>query len=308
LYGKSKKIERSLADIEGSFNSLRARVIAGSNDASDLRGLRFFSHLQLRRTEMAVKRIRESYEMMTENVLGDKNAVGIPDDHALIMESLHFCLSTQGYLDDLKIRVVENRTNIDFVISDDPAILMNRYAAQKLGGVGFGVVSSGLILALPISPDFAVISYDGQVYTVPDLIEGRIILTRDADVEALNELQFLKAAENIYFNSWDDREYVREQFLAYKDNRPSAWSEITHFVPDTTGKSHYRIRGEPQRYRVGTLEEGKKAGQSLMAMSFKYPVPRRWFPPLKFRPKLKTFYEGTGVGHVRKEAWLRGQS
>jgi Protein of unknown function (DUF4238) len=144
LYGKSKKIERSLADIEGSFNSLRARVIAGSNDASDLRGLRFFSHLQLRRTEMAVKRIRESYEMMTENVLGDKNAVGIPDDHALIMESLHFCLSTQGYLDDLKIRVVENRTNIDFVISDDPAILMNRYAAQKLGGVGFGVVSSGL--------------------------------------------------------------------------------------------------------------------------------------------------------------------
>jgi hypothetical protein len=204
--------------------------------------------------------------------------------------------------------VIENRTDVEFVISDDPSILLNRFAAQKLAGAGFGITSSGLILTMPIAPQFAVLCYDGQVYTVPDLKGGRIILKNEAAVEALNELQFLHAAENVYFSQWDDRERVIAQFLAVKENRPSAWSTITHLVPDNEqGKEErYHIRGEQERYRIGTLEEAKKARKFVMKMSPKYPEPTRWFPPLKFRPKPKTFYEGTGVGHVRKEEWLRG--
>jgi hypothetical protein len=305
LYGKDGKIEQSLAKIEGPFNSLRARVAEGSNDPADFQNLVFFAYLQLQRTEMAVQRLKQSYELMTASMLG-ADAAPPPSDHSLIMQSLFFCLRTRQYIKDLKVRIVENRTATDFVICDDPAIFMNRFAAQKLGEAGFGVTSSGLILTMPIAPKFAVLCYDGQVYTVADLEGGRVVLRDDTAVDALNEVQFLKAAENIYFNKWDDRDYVRDQFLTVKDNRPSAWSTVTHLVPDSEGR--YHIRGEDERYRVGTLEEAKQAGTSLMKMSFKYPVPTQWFPPLKFRSKLKTFYEGTGVGHVRKEEWLSPQS
>jgi Protein of unknown function (DUF4238) len=306
LYGKDRKIEQSLAQIEGPFNSLRARVVEGSNDPADLQDLTFFAYLQLRRTEMAVQRLKESYELMAAGVLEGDHAARPPSDHSLIMESLLFCLHTRQDITDLKVRIVENRTDVDFVICDDPSVFMNRFATQKLGDASFGVTSSGLILTMPIAPKFAVLCYDGQIYTVTDLVGGRIVLRDDAAVEALNELQFLKAAENIYFNKWDDRDYVRDQFLTFKDNRPSAWSTVTHLVPDSEGS--YRIKGESEHYRVGTLEEARQAGTSLMKMSFKYPVPTQWFPPLKFRSKPKTFYEGTGVGHVRKEEWLKSQS
>jgi hypothetical protein len=303
LYGVDGKIEQSLSRIELSFSRTRARVTAGENNENDLRDLNFFTYLQLRRTEMAVERLKESYELVRAGTFEGAKTPTIPSDHSLIMQSLHFCLHSRHYIEDLKVRVIENCTDIDFVISDDPAIFTNRFAAQKLDGASFGVASSGLILTMPIAPKFAVLCYDGRVYTIPRLMRSRMILRDKTAVEALNELQFLKAAENIYFKTWEHREYVQTQFLAIKNNRPSAWSAVTHFVPDRHGR--YQVHGE--RYRVGTLDESKKVAKSIISVSFKYPEPTRWFPPLKFRPKPKTFYEGTAVGHVRKEEWLRGR-
>jgi hypothetical protein len=298
LYGEDGKIEQSLSRIEGSFSQTRARIMAGGYDQRDLRDLSFFMYLQYRRTEMAARRLKESYELMNEEIYEGENAPPIPSDHMLVMESLQFCLQTRHDIEDLKVRVIENRTKIDFVISDDPAIFTNRFAAQKLGGESFGVASSGLLLVMPLAPKFAVICYDGLVYMVPDLVGGRIVIKKVEAVEALNEFQNLKAAENIYFSNWHDRDYVRAQFLAVKDTRPKEWSTIKHLVFDGEDE-------QGERYREGTLAEAKNAGKSLIKMSFKYPQPSRWFPPLKFRPKPKTFYEGTGVGHVRKEEWLR---
>ena len=303
LYGKDGKIEQSLAKIEGSFDLLRARVMGGGYDAADLQGLSFFAYLQLRRTEMAVRRLKEDYQMMGASIFDDDKAPTIPSDRTLIVQSLYSCVKTRQYIDDLKVRVIENVTDIDFFISDDPAILVNRFAAQKLSQAGFGVSSSGLTLTMPISPKFAIIAYDGQVYTVPDLLAGRIVLKDKASVEALNEGQLLRAGENIYFSEWNDREYVREQFMAMKNTRPETWSVIEFLVPDAAGPYYH----DRQRYRVGTREEGKKAGVALIKMSHQYPKPKRWFPQLKFRSKPKTFYEGTGVGHVRKREWLRGR-
>jgi hypothetical protein len=41
----------------------------GGNNPTDLRDLTFFAYLQLRRTEMAVQRLKESYELMSTAVL-----------------------------------------------------------------------------------------------------------------------------------------------------------------------------------------------------------------------------------------------
>jgi hypothetical protein len=246
---------------------------------------------------MAARRLKESYELMNFEIFEDKNAEKIPSDHMLVMESLKFCIDTRHDIEDLKIRIIENKSSIDFVISDDPAIYTNRYTSQKLNGDSFGVSSSGLLMILPLAPKFAAICYDGLVYTA-DLEKGRIVMTNAKDVECINEFQNLKAAENIYFKNWDDRDYVRAQFLVIKEKRPQEWSTVKHLVYD--GED-----ADGERYREGTLAEAKRAGKSLVQMSFKYPQPNQWFSQLKFRSKPKTFYNGTGVGHVRKDEWLK---
>jgi hypothetical protein len=297
LYGKDGVIEQSLSKIEGSFSTIRNCVLAGGNESQDMRDLNFFTYLQFRRTEMAVSRIRESYELMTAGIFGASDAPAIPNDHMLIMDSLRYCFASVRYIEDLKIRMIENKSDIDFVISDDPAIFANRYAAQKLKDDTFGISSSGVFLTMPLSPKLAVICYDGLVYTIPDLVDGRIVVVKVDAIEALNEFQNLKAGENVYFQDWEKRDYVREEFLAVKARRPTAWSAVTHLVP---------VAGKNETYVEGTVEEAKRAGKSLLKMSFKYPQPSRWFPPLKFRGKPKTFFEETGAGHVRKAEWLRG--
>jgi hypothetical protein len=304
LYGDDGKIETSLSRIERSFSSVRERIVHGDYNEQDLRDLNFFTYLQSRRTEMAAQRVKEVYQqLMLAEVNLSVDAQKWPSNHMLVMMSLRLCFQTRQYIEDLKIRIIENQTNIDFVISDDPAVLMNRFAAQKLNTVSFGVSSAGFIMTMPLSPRFAVICYDGQVYTVPDLLAGRIVLSEEEAVEALNELQFLKAGENVYFSKWEAAAYVQTQYHSVKDTRSDTWSALTHLVPDSKGPYQH----DGQRYREGTLEEAKAAGVSLLKTSFKYPQPTQWFPPLKFRPNPKFFYESTGVGHVRKVEWLRGQ-
>ena len=304
LYGKDGKIEELLSKIEGLFSETRRRVIEdGSNDEDDKAQLMFFTHLQSRRTAGAIARLKKQHELMNLGVFGqDGQAPAIPDEHELVMESLQFCLASTDKLQDLKVRIVENKTAVDFVISDDPAIFFNRFAAQKLGKASFGVGSSGVTFFMPISPKFGIICYDGLVYTMPDLTNDRVVLNDQNAIEALNELQHLKAAENVYFKDWEDREYVRAQFLAQKDNRPDEWSTLTYWMHD--GKD-----GDGNdTYREGTAEEARQPGaRFLIKMSYTYPNPLHWFTPLKYRSKPKSFHDGSAIGHVRKKEWLRKQ-
>jgi hypothetical protein len=300
LYGKDGKLETALAQLEGHFSASRARALSGDFKAVDLHNMNLFTYLQFRRTEMAAQRLRESYEAMNTGVYENRNAPEIPSNHQLVLWSLRMCMETREYVEDLKIRIIENQTEIDFVICDDPSIFTNRYAAQRLGRESFGVSSSGVFFVLPLAPQFAIICYDGLVYTVPDLDRGRIVLKKGEEVETLNELQNLKAGENLYFSDWSNADYVRNQFHLVKDNRPKEWSKIKHLVPVPNNEGR-------EVYREGTLDEAKKAGTSLVQLSFAYPQPSRWFPPLKFRSKPRTYYNGTAIGHVRKADWLRSR-
>lgn len=81
----------------------------------------------------------------------------------LTMESMRLCMKTIESVDDLKLRIINNRSKVDFVISDDPAVFANRYATQRLNKAGFGVHSAGMIMMMPLTPRYAVICYDNQV-------------------------------------------------------------------------------------------------------------------------------------------------
>jgi hypothetical protein len=198
LYGEDGVIEAGLAQIEGQYGAALDRVREGMDTEADLSTMRFFAYLQLRRTEMAIQRIKASQEEMFEQIFGQEEPER-PSQNYYMVQSLKVCFDTEASIEDLKVCVVENRTGIEFVICDDPAIYTNRYAAERVQREMFGVTSSGLILGMPISPKLAILCYDGLVYEPTNLENRRLVLTTTEDVEALNELQYLRAAGSIYF-------------------------------------------------------------------------------------------------------------
>jgi hypothetical protein len=250
--------------------------------------------LQHWRTAKAAARLRHSIEQMNANTwVSEKDPV--PKDKQLLMMSMRFGIESRDMLRDLRMRFVENRTNRNFIIADDPAVMLNRFAFEKLGGSGFGVASSGLIFVMPLSPRISVICYDGLVYSL-DVTSSRVVLKSQAAVDAYNDIQCIAADENIYFQRREEGEHVRQRFAAVKHKRRPA-STIRTFVPD--GETE-----DAEHYRPGTIEEGRAARRSLVAVQFNYPEPDRWIPGLRYRPKPKTFSNGTGVGYVRQREWL----
>ena len=295
-YGEDGQLEKMLSQLEGMFGLARERMIAGSNSERDQDELGMFMCLQHWRTAKAAARFRHSIEQMNAASWAPEKDE-IPDDKKLVLSSMRFGLKSRSMLDDLKMRIVENRTKRDFIIADDPAVMLNRYAFERLHGAPFGVASSGLIFSMPLSPRYAVICYDNQVYTLDATIGGRVVLKSESTVDAYNDIQCIEADNNIYFQKWEDGEYVRERFAAVQHKRRPA-SFVKTFVPDGETEN-------AEHYRPGTVDEGRAAKRSLIAVQFNFPEPDRWIPGLRYRPKPTTFYNGTGMGHVRKIEWLR---
>jgi Protein of unknown function (DUF4238) len=299
LYGEDGVIEAGLAQLEGQYSSALDQVREGWDSEDDRSTLRFFAYLQLRRTEMAIQRIEASDAELFQQIFGHEEPER-PSQRYYMVQSLKACFDTKESIEDLQVRVVENRTDVEFVICDDPAIYTNKYAAEKVRREMFGVISSGLILGMPISPKLAVLCYDGLVYEPVSLENGRLILTSTEDVEALNELQYLRAAGSIYFSRWDSRDYVRAQFMANKDRRIEKFAVFEHLI-------FVKSTQDGDIFRVGTAEEAKTARRSIVHSYFKYPTPSCWISELPFRKAITTYTNGSEAGHVRKEEWLKEQ-
>jgi hypothetical protein len=145
LYGKDGKLETQLSEIEGKYAGLVAKVIAeDALDADDWYTLRFFAYLQFRRTEQAISRMRTFYGNIAKGVCGDDKSEHppMPSNHELMIQSLSICLDSRALLGDLKIRIIENKAREDFIISDDPAILTNRFYLQRLNKQDFGIANA----------------------------------------------------------------------------------------------------------------------------------------------------------------------
>ncbi|HMJ28044.1 MAG TPA: DUF4238 domain-containing protein [Xanthobacteraceae bacterium] len=296
FYGVDLRLETELAQIEGRYATSLRRVVAGDDTHEDLHLLRFFAYLQLRRTEIAMTRIKEAEDAMLTDV---PEHVMPPDTlESIMITSMKVCAEAQHLVTDLKVRIIKNRTEVDFVTSDDPAIATNKWMSQKMNTEGFGVMSSGFILVMPLTPRLAILCYDGQVYTIPSLVGGRVILKKTEDVESLNELQYLKAAANIYFASWGMAEYVRDRFEEARPRRITDWV-ITRFYLLVSDDGNQRTFKE-----VSQEETRVPNSRSIVHTAFRYPVPSTWLSHLKYRSPIKTFSHGTGAGHVRNEAWL----
>jgi hypothetical protein len=294
-------LEDELANIEGMYGSIVHPLIDGRGPSSfeDLSFLAAFSYLQYHRTKSAIQRKRygdlEMQDAAFYNAPDQRPDFDLSDT-TLVHESIELFKDSAYYIDDLKCSVMRNNTSRDFVTSDDPAILTNRFYIQRLDRTDFGIASSGAILVLPLSPQFLFLAYDGRVYTMPDKHGDIVTLNEVSDVLALNELQYLKASENIYFANWSERELIAREYEQARPRRIDAWSIVRVAVPTDDTRTVYK---------ESSREEASRVERALMHLQAIFPRPSTWLSKLKHRSPPRTFPAG-GAGHVRKREFLAG--
>jgi hypothetical protein len=304
FYGKGENsAEGLLAKLEEQYARIVLHLSGGANlSTTEEDWLRLFIAVQLRRTEAAINQMRDLTSSMKDKVYArdpEQRADDNRTDSQLMVVSLKIALELKKYGDDLKLVIFANKTGLDFVTCDHPVFFTNRYHIQRLHQHNFGMVSSGAIISMPLSPRLSLMAYDTNVYTLPNATGNSCLdLARKADVCALNQTQYLSADKNIYFRSWDDAKRIGAEVAALSEIRATAGATSQTLVRD------YSDGGPGEAYKRGTAEEEANARETLVMTSFRQPEPPDWPSVLKFRSKPKTFWNGSAVGHVRKAEWL----
>jgi hypothetical protein len=259
--------------------------------------LKLFALIQWRRTAAQLAELRR-YKKSMENAAFARAPEQKPEDLSdrdLMAISMRAGANGIEYIKDLKVSIFRNRSDQEFIISDNPSVLTNRLHLQRWKENRFGMNSAGAILSMPLTPELSFVAYDGAVYTAERGDDGFVDLEHDRDANALNEFQFLAAEKNLYFSPRQDSAGFADQLDKASTERGKAVPTTRVFVP---------VEGSKDAYRFAKPNEEMTAKEMLLETSFRYPSPSSWPSKLRMREKVKTFENGSAVGHVRKAEWL----
>lgn len=302
FYGQDPRLEKAIQFVEGHYGHVVRQLAEGGlvQPGVDIVLRRYVYHQYLR-TETAARGSATMVLAMTDLPGSDfpvppfREAVKIATEQAM----LHYA-EAMGIVDDLKICIVRNATDVPFVTSDNPAVLTNRlhYQRPTAGKRAFGVKTAGALFVLPLTPSLLALFYDGAVYSVTHKSHF-VDLKRPSDVAALNDHQYLNCAANIYFGAWEGRDQVAVAAAAAAPRRPETPHTRTHAVLDQSDDRGERFTVEP----VSDIRDGRKR---LVHIVTNKPTPSTWPSFLRFRPDASGWSNGTGAGLTRRGCLDKG--
>ncbi|MDR6694184.1 DUF4238 domain-containing protein [Stenotrophomonas sp. 1337] len=294
FYGKDLHYEKKMQVIEGLYGAAISRI-CGSGYAltdDDLELFRAFWVLQHLRTEAASR----AFAALSDEVV---ETTGAPEEfRTSIAQAVQVVMSTVpemvSVVEDLKVCLLRNRTAVDFITSDDPAIHTNRWhlrpGNERLGTPG--LAKSGTLCLMPLSPRYFFLAYDGDVYSLP-VNERWVDVRKVSDVNILNQQQLLNAMANVYFREAADAPSIGRQFDAMADRRIPCKHRLNHAILDWDD-------GVMKRYRVTTAEEARNHQDAIFHSETLYPRPSGWPDFIRWRASAATYSNGTGMGFVRR--------
>lgn len=297
FYGDDPRLEKAIQATEGMYAATARAVLQPGYVLrdDDRHAMLLFWLMQHLRTEAASRRAVEMSDAML-SVAG-----GVPDGYRLqIREAVQMAMRVffeAGHMVlDMKACLVRNRSAIPFVTSDDPAVLTNRWRLQGPRSLGpsFGLQAAGDILLLPISPSVLFLAYDGDIYSVQQA-SGWVQTSRENDIDALNQHQYLNARANVFVRSPEDFDNVRSAFKASARGRVEARHRVNYAVLKSQ-------EGDTKTFVAIKPEEAPDHEQALIHTETIHLAPAAWPRFLGWRPKPCAFTNNTGIGHVRR-AW-----
>ena len=295
FYGKDERLEAGIQATESAYAAAVKMILSPGYKLTDEHRslLKIFWLMQHLRTEAASRRSVEMSDAMRKIVgeegspfrLEIKEAVQIA--MGTFAESIHI-------LDDLKVVLIRNRTNVPFVTSDDPAVLTNRWHLHnaKRFDRTFGLQSAGDLMLLPITPRVLAVVYDGDVHSITH-DGGWADLKDDRDADAFNQHQYLNCRANIFLRDERFGSLVHESYSRTARLRPPQRHRLTYAVKDQTV-------GEHTRYVVVDPATAREHAEAIIHTETVHATPANWPRLLSWRGGAHVYTNGTGLGYVRK--------
>jgi hypothetical protein len=301
--------DHGLEDALSEFESIYARTVKAVEHGQRIDEhvayvLMEFLSLQYFRTYKSME-IMRNMEFDMHELMYEGKPVEMPDisqtDRQFMRNALQQYTSIKPYLQDLKVAVLYNDTGKLFTTSDNPAININPFHTQCLNSRNFGLGSSGAIFALPLTPQYLLVAYDGKIYTLPKdkIFLGKI--SKPHDVQVFNELQFINCDKNVFFSNLKDFERTKRKALTnLKFTKPLEYI-IDVFVQDAKGDALLREDGGYTRWRRAHYQERIKAQQTLQSVSYLGIKPAHYPSVFQYRQKRQYHYDGSAAGYVRPD-------
>jgi hypothetical protein len=294
FYGKDLALEKALQATEGAYAACASRVqnLGYQLNEADRTQLRRFWLLQYVRTDAASRRVAEMSSGMVSRA-----GVSDPSFSLQIKEAVQIAMRVYvdeiRSIDDLKVCLMRNKTDVEFVTSDDPAILTNRWllTSSMHRRRTFGLGTAGALFLLPIAPRICAVGYDGDVHSIEHK-DGWVDIRAERDVDAINEHQLLNCRANIFLSPQQSFVRLRAQFHRVKERRLAHRHRINYAVlhKEGHGVAEYRTVERPAE----NMDDAIVHAESLFVQ------PSAWPSQLRFRTSTSVYTNGTGHGFVRR--------
>jgi hypothetical protein len=248
FYASTPEYELGIHGIENKFFEIIRKIIDGNCiDDKEYIYLLLFVSLQSSRTKREKLRseyymdkfikanIRDKYSKgelwqkgVSYNVFNQLDTftikgIGPGSSSTSHMLSMYLSLLGVNLLFDLHPVLLMNYTSKDFIFSDNPIVIYNKYFLNKRRYAATGFASHGLQIFCPLNPRMMLVLYDDNFYNFNEE-HNKIIINSDSDVESLNSLQIFNCDENIFFSDSNQGREILElhselkQFLDEKES------------------------------------------------------------------------------------------
>ena len=217
-YGKNNEVENILADIEGETSNILNNINCFDPYNSDkYEILLLYIITQFFRSKYTWDEMNELYDKLSgyfsqfspmEEGIPINDFVNITKAHRETIPEDTVMMAFFGfrYSLDLDMKLLINRTETEFITSDNPVILYNQllsFMTTRFGipGSRTGLNAKGLQIFFPISSSELLFFYDSNSYYVGNRKNTTIPITQEKDVLCINTLQMCSAHENVYFKN-----------------------------------------------------------------------------------------------------------
>lgn len=241
FYGNDKTVEHLLGDLETIFSQLvniiiTTRVLPSKGTFEHFL-LNLFVVSSLSRTRHSGDVVNEQIDKMIKAVYKhdpkfndklDNVKIGIKNPASF---SLSIAMENVKYIADLEYKLIENETDKEFIISDNPVVKYNIFLMSRNWPYGQGgMIAKGIQYFFPLGPRFYITLYDQNCYKLGNRHDKVIILKNIQDVNALNEMQTVNANEVIYFSKNVNLSHIQSTVGGVKNNRKKEKVKVKEYI------------------------------------------------------------------------------